>query len=114
MKRVFKCAREDDERSSGSVKRSRLGMQVHVNRLISGAVVTFLYLLESYWFDNLGIFTEGNLLLHYISPSTWRNQRGVRELSSPYQPQCQFLFSAVFLFQFSPILKVLKKFKKNQ
>src|SRR3954470_8642828 len=22
---------------------------------------------ESYWFDNLGIFTEGNLLLHYIS-----------------------------------------------
>src|SRR3954470_19932814 len=22
---------------------------------------------ESYWFDNLGIFTEGNLLLHCIS-----------------------------------------------
>src|ERR1041385_6598254 len=22
---------------------------------------------ESYWFDNLGVFTEGNLLLHYIS-----------------------------------------------
>src|ERR1043165_688047 len=25
---------------------------------------------------NLGIFTEGNLLLHCISPSTWGNQRG--------------------------------------
>src|SRR6187399_1479167 len=33
-------------------------------------------------------------------------------------PQCQFLFSAVFLFQVSPILKVLQKFqekyRKNQ
>src|SRR3954463_13997943 len=46
---------------------------------MSSAVVTFLYLLESYWFDNLGIFTEGNLLLRYISPSTWGNQRGVRD-----------------------------------
>src|SRR3954467_6229848 len=49
------------------------------------AVDTNLYLLESCWFDNLGIFTEGNLRLYYISPSTWGNQRGVRELSSPYQ-----------------------------
>src|ERR1041385_103851 len=32
------------------------------------------------------------------------------ELSAP---QCQFLFSAVFLFQVSPILKVLQKFGKN-
>src|SRR4051812_22137551 len=31
---------------------------------------------------NLGIFTEGNLLLRYISPSTWGNQREVREPSS--------------------------------
>ena len=28
--------------------------------LISGAVNTYLYLCESYWFNNLGIFTEGN------------------------------------------------------
>src|SRR3954469_837227 len=50
------------------------------------AVDTFLYFCESSWFDNLGIFTEGNLLLRYISPSTWGNQREVRELSSsPYQ-----------------------------
>src|SRR3954464_9249760 len=28
-------------------------------------------------------------------------------------PQCQFLFSAVFLFQVSPILKMLQKFWKN-
>src|SRR3954465_11862413 len=59
-------------------------------RLQSGnnfcAVDTVLYLFESSWYDNLGIFTEGNLLLRYISPSTLGNQREVRELSSsPYQ-----------------------------
>src|SRR3954470_20024611 len=29
-------------------------------------------------------------------------------------PQCQFLFSAVFLFQVFRLLKVLQKFRKNQ
>src|SRR4051812_12042982 len=29
-------------------------------------------------------------------------------------PQCEFLFFAVFLFQVSPILKVLQKFGKNK
>ena len=29
-------------------------------------------------------------------------------------PKCQFLFSAIFLFQVSPILKVLQRFGKNQ
>src|SRR3954470_14693461 len=53
---------------------------------VSGTIYTILYLLESYWFNNLGIFTEGNLLIRYISPSTWGNQQGARELSSsPYQ-----------------------------
>ena len=50
------------------------------------ALDTVLYLFESSWYVNLGMFTEGNLLLRYISPSTWGNQRKVRELSSsPYQ-----------------------------
>src|SRR3954466_6286543 len=35
---------------------------------------------------NLSIFAKGNLLLRYITPFTWGNQREVRELSSsPYQ-----------------------------
>src|SRR4051812_40181561 len=63
-------------------------VQVHVNYLAqinfwrSCHLLVFLrVLLET----NLGIFTEGNLLLLYISPSTWGNQREVREISSPYQ-----------------------------
>src|SRR3954462_3151753 len=56
--------------------------------VVIGAIVhftTFLYLLESYWSTlNLSMFAKGNLLLRYISPSTWGNQREVRELSSPY------------------------------
>src|SRR3954463_4201627 len=37
--------------------------------------------LESYWsILNLSIFAKGNLLLCYIQPSTWGNQRGAREL----------------------------------
>src|SRR5664279_5694935 len=31
--------------------------------------------LSSYWFDNLGFITEGNSLLHYITPSSWVSQR---------------------------------------
>ena len=46
-------------------------VQVHVKLIPfgnnSGAGDTYLYLCESYWFDNFGIFTEGNLLLYCIS-----------------------------------------------
>src|ERR1043165_3676115 len=55
-----------------------LCVQAHIKRRD-----TYLYLLESYWsILNLSIFAKGNLLLRYISPSTWGNQRGARELSS--------------------------------
>src|SRR4051812_15528475 len=37
-----------------------------------------MYLCESYWFDNLGIFTEGNYRYAASQPSTWGNQRGAR------------------------------------
>src|SRR5664279_475084 len=42
--------------------------------------------LYSYGFDNLGFITEGNLLLHYIIPSTWGSQRTSVDASgsSPY------------------------------
>lgn len=33
------------------------------HQAISGAVATYSSSLESYWFDNLGILTKGNLLL---------------------------------------------------
>src|SRR5664279_4880513 len=32
---------------------------------------------DSYWFDKPWFLTEGNLLLHYITPSSWGSQRGV-------------------------------------
>ena len=63
-------------------------VQVHVNSLARSNFWRRCHLLVSLGVllvDNLGIFTEGNLLLRYISPSTWGNQREVREVSSPYQ-----------------------------
>src|ERR1043165_7141859 len=41
---------------------------------------------ESYGRQTLVSLPRENLPLHYISPGTWGNQRGVREVSSsPYQ-----------------------------
>ena len=37
----------------------------------SGTVDTSGEFIISYWFDNLGFTTEGNLLLHYFTPSSW-------------------------------------------
>src|SRR4051812_2588533 len=58
-----------------------LCVQLYVNSLARSNfwrrchLLVFLRVLPE---TNLGIFTEGNLLLHYISPSTWGNQREVR------------------------------------
>ena len=50
--------------------------------VVNGAIVhftTYLSFLESYRsILNLSIFAKGNLLLCYIKPSTWGNQRGAR------------------------------------
>src|SRR5664279_3283766 len=37
--------------------------------------------LYSYWFDNLGFTTKGNLMLHYFTASTWGSQRVSSALS---------------------------------
>src|ERR1044072_8001194 len=54
-----------------------------------GAIVhftTFLYPSESYGRQTLVSLPRENLSLHYISPCTWGNKQGVREVSSsPYQ-----------------------------
>src|SRR5664279_5505207 len=46
--------------------------------------------LYSYWFDNLGFITEGNLLLHYFTPYTWGSQR-VSSALSPRSGSVSFL-----------------------
>src|SRR5664279_5002558 len=40
--------------------------------------------LCSYGFDNFGFIIEGNLLLHYIIPSTWGSQRTSVDASSQF------------------------------
>src|SRR3954470_14689786 len=60
-------------------------VQVHVKRHD-----TYLYLLESYWsILNLKIFAKRNLLLRYISPSTWGNQRGTESHQANLWRRCR-------------------------
>ena len=49
-----------------------------INHLLQHLLVILGVLLVKL---NLGIFAKGNLPLHYISPSTWDNQRGREAIS---------------------------------
>src|ERR1041385_2342809 len=57
-------------------------------------LATYLSSPESYWsILNLGIFIVGNLPLRCISPSTWENQRRVKQLSSlAYQSTAPYVW----------------------